>query len=208
MSARDLAQLGSGTGAAGEDQLRSRRSTRRRCGGPWQVSSRTAAEATCRGVSGRPDRGRVRSSPPVHDSTGLVDAAPRPRGPATDAGLPLLETADTQQAALRDGDRAGERGQVVTGDYLRERSGHGPRRLITVRRAQHQEAGVPTWRVRPDVAPGDRAVTGRSASMEGPARRGPHAHMSPPESLDVPEEDRRHTRAHRRTRDSKDAAPR
>jgi hypothetical protein len=39
-----------------------------------------------------------------------VDAGHRPRGPGTSGGLPLLETADTQQAALRDGDRAGERG--------------------------------------------------------------------------------------------------
>ena len=69
-----------------------------------------------------------------------MDAAPRPRGPATDAGLPLLETADTQQAALRDGDRAGERGQVVTGDHLRERSGHCRRRLI--RWPQYEDPGV------------------------------------------------------------------
>ena len=117
-------------------------------------------------------------------TNGARGRRPRSAWPRTGAGPPLLETADTQQAALRDGDRAGERGQVVTGDYLRERSGHGPRRLITVRRAQHQDAGVPSRRVRPDVAPGDRAVTGRSASMEGPVRRVPHVYMSPHESLE------------------------
>ena len=91
----------------------------------------------------------------VSDSTGrrhqgLVDAGHRPRGPGTSAGLPLVETADTQQAALRDGDRSGQGGQVVTGDHLRERNGHGRRRLL--RRAQHQDAGMATRRVGPDVA--------------------------------------------------------
>jgi hypothetical protein len=98
---------------------------------------------------------------PVDDTTGLVDAEHRPGGPGTSAGLPLLETADTQQAALRDGDRAGERGQVVTGDHLRERSGHGPRRLV--RRAQYQDAGMATRRVRPDVA--QSAVEGDQQSF-------------------------------------------
>ncbi len=139
---------------------------------------------------------------------GLVDAAPRPRSPETGAGLPILETADAQQAALRDGDRAGERGQVVTGDHLRERSGHGPRRLV--RRAQHPDAGVATRRAQ--HAEPSTVRTSSSRTLHACAATGDRpitcARMTPPESLDVPEEDRRHTRARRRTRDSKDAAPR
>ena len=87
---------------------------------------------------------------PVDDTTGLVDAEHRPGGPGTSAGLPLLETADTQQAALRDGDRASQHGQVVTCDHLRERSGHGRRRLI--RWPQYEDPGVAARRVGPDVA--------------------------------------------------------
>src|SRR4051794_33944443 len=70
--------------------------------------------------------------------------------PGPCAGLPLLEAADTQQATLRDGDRASQHGQVVTCDHLRERSGHGRRRLI--RWPQYEDPGVAARRVGPDVA--------------------------------------------------------
>ena len=154
----------SGGGAAGEDRLRSQESTVRRCGGPM-----AGLRLRCRGGDFAEEchhalnQDKSEIPEPVDDTTGLVDAEHRPGGPGTSAGLPLLETADTQQAALRDGDRAGERGQVVTGDHLRERSGHGPRRLV--RRAQYQDAGMATRRVRPDVAsPRSRVINNRSSA--------------------------------------------
>jgi hypothetical protein len=66
-----------------------------------------------------------------------------------------------QQAALRNGDRAGQRGPVVGGDHLGERGGHGLCRLVG--RSQHDDAGVaPRW-IGADVAQSRSKVINRAS---------------------------------------------
>jgi hypothetical protein len=109
----------------------------------------------CRGRVTATGRGRVRDPPPFAYTSRARGRRTAAAWPGTTAVLLLPGTADTQQAALRDRDRARQRGQVVTGDQLGERGHHGRHRLVCW--SHDEDPGMTARRVEARMSPSPRS---------------------------------------------------